>query len=85
MGRMMLALSLWVMMLVVAVLNGYVREMHVAPRFGVRAAHVYGVVVLAATVLLAAAYFARGTRGPGWRRWALAAGRSCSNSSSVTT
>jgi hypothetical protein len=69
-GRIMLLLSLWVLLLVAAVINGYIRETYVAPRFGSGVAQVYGVAVLSAVVWLAAAYFARGTRGPGWQRWA---------------
>jgi len=69
----MLALNLWVLMLVVAVMNGYVREMHVAPRFGAQAAEIYGVGLVAAVVWLAAAYYARGTRGARWGKWALLA------------
>ena len=73
-GRIMLLLSLWVLLLVAAVINGYIRETYVAPRFGSGVAQVYGVAVLSAVVWLAAAYFARGTRGPGWQRWAGIAG-----------
>ncbi|MGD9714365.1 MAG: hypothetical protein AB7V46_20225 [Thermomicrobiales bacterium] len=69
-GRIMLLLSLWITLLVVAVMNGYVREVYVVPSFGRVAAQVYGVVVLSAVVWLAGAYFARGTRGDGWRAWA---------------
>ncbi len=73
-GRVMLLLSLWVLLLVVAVLNGYIREAYVASRFGGGVPQAYGVAVLSAAVWLAAAYFARATRGPDWRAWAVAAG-----------
>jgi hypothetical protein len=66
----MLVLNLWVLLLVVAVLNGYVREVHVAPYFGEWAAQWYGVVVVCGVIWLAAAYYARGTRGARWGRWA---------------
>jgi hypothetical protein len=72
-GRIMLLLSLWVLLLVVAVLNGYLRESYIVPRFGAAVGQIYGVAVLSAAVWLAAAYYARGTRGPGWQRWAAVA------------
>ncbi len=73
-GRVMLLLSLWILLLVVAVINGSIRETYVAPRFGRGIAQVYGVAVLSAVVWLAAMYFARATRGRRWRAWAGIAG-----------
>jgi NhaP-type Na+/H+ or K+/H+ antiporter len=61
----------WFAILVVAVVNGGIRDTFIRPRFGFFAAEVYGASILSSAVILAAAVVMRSATLSGWLRDAI--------------
>ena len=66
-------LAIWLLLLIVAVLNGAIREIFITPRFGEQAAHIGSTVILSAAIILLA-WFSISWIGPKSRPEALVVG-----------
>jgi len=61
-----LAIAFWVMLAVIAVVNGYIAQAYFAPRFGEYATHVYKSVAAMLAIFALAGFYAQLTQGPAW-------------------
>jgi hypothetical protein len=68
------ALAFWLVLVAIAVVNGYVGNTYIAARFGDYIAHVYKKFLLIAAVFIMAWLYAHRTQGSGWFNAALGAG-----------
>jgi hypothetical protein len=67
------ALAIWLLLLIVAVIKGAIREIFITPRFGEQAGHIGGTAILCAVIILVA-WFSISWIGPNDRREALVVG-----------
>ena len=67
------ALAIWLLLLIVAVIKGAIREIFITPRFGEQAGHIGGTAILCAVIILVA-LFSISWIGPNDRREALVVG-----------